>query len=518
MRTLIVRLVNAALWFFLFIFLIVVVIDRHVAYYMSDAAVPSLPNIVLVLLLAVASYGVYRCLGRSERRMSSLRSLRDAHPKALIVAPLALFAVQCGVYLLSGVNTGWDAHEVASIALVPAPLSEHFDLFWSTYVARYPNNHFIIWCLRMIEALRATLFPFANPYTVFALVACFATSLSFGLFMRLSSALLSDVRAELCADIVYVLLICCSPWFMIPYTDTFGLCLCTIVLWCLVCVRNPWAKWALVGFFGIIGYAIKPTAIFCLAAAVVASAAVRLSPAKLKSAALSGLCLVAGIALAGLVVSSAKASLHVTWEPEAEFTIDHYLMMGLNRETDGSFHDPDVEFTASQPDVETRKMANRQVAAQRLGDFGVGGLAGHLLRKLLLNYNDGTFSWGVEGGFYDFARPTTGWLADLLRSVYYSSSPSYGVFRTLQQLLWIMVLGLIPCTLLGVRGSKGARMLDDDKLVALATMLASIVGVTIFLLIFEARARYLFLYGAFFVLLAGNGMQALLAYAEGRSS
>ena len=55
MRTLIVRLVNAALWFFLFIFLIVVVIDRHVAYYMSDAAVPLLPNIVLVLLLAAVS-------------------------------------------------------------------------------------------------------------------------------------------------------------------------------------------------------------------------------------------------------------------------------------------------------------------------------------------------------------------------------------------------------------------------------------------------------------------------------
>ena len=518
MRTLIVRLVNAALWFFLFIFLIVVVIDRHVAYYMSDAAVPLLPNIVLVLLLAAASYGVYRYLERSERHTSPLRSLRETHPKAFIVAPLALFAIQCGIYLLSGVNTGWDAHEVASIALVPAPLSEHFDLFWTTYVARYPNNLFIIWCLRVLEACRAAIVPWADPYTVFALAACFATSLSFGLFMRLTSTLLSDVRAELFADIVYLLLICFSPWFMIPYTDTFGLCLCTMVLWCLVCIRNPWAKWALIGFFGIIGYAIKPTVIFCLAAAVVASAAVRITSAKLKTAALSALCLVAGIALASFVVNSAKASLHVTWEPEAEFTVDHYLMMGLNNETDGSFHEPDVEFSASQPDVETRKTANRQVAGQRLKDFGVGGLAGHLLRKLLLNYNDGAFSWGAEGGFYTYARPTTGWLPDLLRAYYYSTSPTYGAFRTLQQLLWLLVLAAIPCTLLSMKESGAADKLADDKLVALATMLASIVAVTIFLLVFEARARYLFLYGAFFVLLAGNGMQTLLAYAEGRSS
>lgn len=586
MRKLLSMLCQAALWFFALIFGIVIIVDRHVDYYLSGYNVPLFPNIALVIVLVIAlGLGPVRRLACRRRRSST--DTRHLPLAAYLIAPVAVFAIQLFVFHHAGFHTNWDVAELSRTALAPLPLADHSDLFWEPYLHRYPNNQFFVWLLRQVELTRTHIAPGIDPFDFFAHASCLAVSVGFALFMLIARKTCACRGTELFADVVFGMLFALSPWYMIPYSDSFGLLLCTTMLCCLVCIDCRPLRWGLAGLMGMLAIAIKPTAIFVLVAAVVsaawidASAAWSAQRARRRrdadgidaSAALSAparlfggwrarwkrahagngvqgvpaprekkaepcgsetptatvrripvpgsafgvlaqiACLALGISLGLNVVNGARAELGINADPDQEITIHHYLMMGLNDPNDGSFFGEDADFSAHIDTVEDRIKLNVLVARNRLADYGPLGLADHLLRKLLLNYNDGTFGWHIEGYFIKEERGARGPIGDFLRAHIYMGNDCYPVFCTLQQSLWLLVLGLIPASLLAFRQRKSLDDTqvgpDDGRLYALATMLASVTALTVFLLVFEARARYLFLYGASYVLLAAYGLETL---------
>ena len=183
--------------------------------------------------------------------------------------------------------------------------------------------------------------------------------------------------------------------------------------------------------------------------------------------------------------------------------------MGLNSETDGVYSNPDTEFTASFDDKHGRDLADMDLARERLRNYGLRGLGKHLIRKMLVNYGDGSFAWGINGKFFagrhnNMKSPLTGFFGEMI----YDNGKYFEKSLMLAQGIWLLILFgiiLIVCRLL--IKEKESEVCYTDILVIISL---SLMGITAFELIFEALSRYLFIYAPFYLLLGADGYRSLL--------
>ena len=175
-----------------------------------------------------------------------------------------------------------------------------------------------------------------------------------------------------------------------------------------------------------------------------------------------------------------------------EMPMTHFLMMGINKERSGVYLAEDVLYTQSYKGLDEKKDANIKEIKRRLKKYGIDGYVQLLVNKSLVNYNDGTFAWGVEGNFYSQICAEDGKLATLLKNIYYSdgSGEYYAYYSTMMQGVWILLLVL---SLFSFPYAKRYKI---------TVLQLTIIGITLFLLLFEARARYLLLYAPYFIIVS----------------
>ena len=255
-------------------------------------------------------------------------------------------------------------------------------------------------------------------------------------------------------------------------------------------------KYLFFSFSCFIGYLFKPTVLIILIAAVILGIVNLLSGQKIeyKKAAAMLCC----VAIAAASAFSVKHILVTRKKLPAEksMTITHYLMMGLNSETEGVYSSDDVKYSRNIGDKKARQEANIKIIRERLEKMGFKGLAKLFIKKNLSNYNDGTFTWSREGTFYRIVHPSNSRVTMALRD-FYCNKPE--TFRFLAQTIWFFIL-LCICFSAFLKASAYSGIIS---LVAL-----SLFGESIFLLLFECRARYLFLYLPLFLILAAVGLAA----------
>lgn len=173
----------------------------------------------------------------------------------------------------------------------------------------------------------------------------------------------------------------------------------------------------------------------------------------------------------------------------------HFLMMGLNTKTEGGYCYEDVKFSYKLSDIETRERENLRMVRKRLKEMKPEGFIKLMVRKNLKNYNDGTFYWMREGN--DTEPPeNNSKAAKSLRNLYYKNGGNYQTFAKTEQIIWLFVLISIIFSFL-----FNKRTLSAESLISL-----SLMGVSIFLLLFECRARYLFLFSPLYLILAATGI------------
>lgn len=122
---------------------------------------------------------------------------------------------------------------------------------------------------------------------------------------------------------------------------------------------------------------------------------------------------------------------------------------------------------------------------------------------MLINYNDGTFGWGVEGSFYYWIPENNNIISHFLKNIYYNEGKYYRIYSQILQLIWVMVL-----TGVGVASIFDLKRKNDIYVV----LKLCIIGITLFELLFEARARYLYLYVPIYILffiLNGNCLEKI---------
>ena len=181
----------------------------------------------------------------------------------------------------------------------------------------------------------------------------------------------------------------------------------------------------------------------------------------------------------------------------------HYLMMGLNSSNHGIYLYDDYIFSQSFETNAERDRADLEEAKNRIVAYGPAGFLDHLNQKQLINYTDGTFAWTKEGNFFlEEAEWAQNRVSDLVRSFIRPDGANYNLFKIFKQFIWVTLLFFL---LFAPACSRDGSGIAGNKLIF--TMMLSIIGLTIFELLFEARARYLFTYAPIYVILGVWGMR-----------
>ena len=111
-----------------------------------------------------------------------------------------------------------------------------------------------------------------------------------------------------------------------------------------------------------------------------------------------------------------------------------------------------------------------------------------MAKKALVVFNDGTYAWGEEADFYGTSYHGDGVLHRFYDSLYRTDGRWYGVKKYPAQIIWYGLLLL--CFFTGFLKEKKTPL----------PLVAALIGIMVFDMLFEARARYLLVYAPVFIL------------------
>ena len=420
---------------------------------------------------------------------------------------VALFAIQMAIVYGCWFKTGWDIFEITH------PELAHLD---PAYFSTYPNQWFITGFFSVVT--NVAHFFNIDQYLLFVIGSCASVAISVVLASFVGRAI-GGTFVGLSTFAVSFVLCGLSPNILIPYTDSYGMLCPTVTLFFYAVVKKPWLRVSGVVFFGYIGYCIKPTGIFIVAAVAVVELC------RLFSKILGG-CLgrvnmrsVAGPFMGGILSFVLAFSLASFFESRVVFDNDeskafnaaHYLMMGFNQETNGVYSQDDFAFSSGFDNVSDRTTGNLDVWSDRVHEAGVSGVTRLLVEKACLSYGEGAFTWR-DWYFEDVYGQNVlfKWLygipdeGDTPLKLAPDDVVPWAYFA---QVVWFFVL-------LGIASSLFARKIPSRiAVIAIALFMTSV-----FLLLFECRARYLFLYAPCFVIAGMYGWMSISRYIDRRFS
>ncbi len=465
--------------------------------------------------LAVLAHQKARTWSWPERRFT---------PVALALG-VALFIVQLLVVRGAGFVTSWD---VAVLTQVGDRLGEAGPD--TAYFSTYPNQLFLYGLFTKIAEVGA--WAGVGSYTSLVVGGCACVALSVVLASFVCRRLLGAHKA-LVFQAIASLYLGLNGWILVPYSDSYGILPCTAALFFLAVPRRWWARWAGLVACCTLGYMIKPTSLAILGAAALvcllprAIDAVRdvragtasLAACAAKAGKLACVCAVS-LALAAGVGTLIKGD-YVQATPGQARGVAHYLMMGVNPQSKGVYSAADNELSNSIADPQERTQTQLGIWWERVRTAGPAGLAALLYEKNLSTYADGSFGWKKET-HDDFFHEVTGdsWAMREFYGVYEGLADD-GVSLTrglpyywLCQAAWFATLG--GCVLCMRRRSRAAsrpsggeaadgreRRHQDEVFAAMALALLILSA---YLLVFECRARYLFIFSPYFLLMGVDGL------------
>lgn len=502
------------------ILLVLLVLDNRFNYvYQSFCEVPNLV-FAAVIILAMGSYYLINkkkilFAQRQKKKKfepSTVKKLKlQLERRNLALLSIILFGVQLIVAWQIYFKTGWDCGILVKMAQDVA--YNYADIGSNSYFSMYPNNVLLVAVFAAV--LRFTKFlGFHADYFPLVMIGCLLVNMA-GFFMADCIRKLTKKNwLALVSWGMYMVLCGLSPWISIPYSDTFSILFPILCIWLYMyrTEKNKYFIWGGIGFFGWLGYYIKPTVILVVLGLValevwhfISNYDNKQRRKTVRSAVTIAGALVFSVLLATSFNEVARQKMGFTPNENKKFTPAHYMMMGLNYDTGGTYDQWDVNYSASAASVKERNQNAVKEIGNRLSDMGVSGLASHVARKMLTNFNDGTFAWGREGEFYWNIQEKNNGLSKKLRSYYYDEGSYYPLFQVISQGMWILTLGLILCLAL-------PRKERADR--TTAAVLLGLLGIICFVMLFEARARYLYLYSPVFILAAALGLERFLAWTK----
>lgn len=458
------------------------------AFFLSNYSIVALSLLTIIIAISAATYA-------KNRQWNLTITTQVTWLFSINKATFFLFLVQAYIFTNTLIFSGWDAGGVYSIANLISKGSE--STWGNAYLSRFPNNQLVVLFQALIIKTDRAIGVFGGDgRVVLVLIQCLLTSLTGKFLYEIIFTLSNSKFTAALGWIAFVILLGLSGWNVIPYTDMMGLIFPTAILKAYLSLHesnHPVTLWAIIVALAFWGYNFKPTTIIVVIALIITEFLFFRRIIGFNKRLFSYLAIVTILSLSVynsiFNLSIEKSGLKINRELDTGAL--HMIMMGMNPVNHGVWYDKDVRLSEGFKNKEERRNAQIATIKQRLKDYGLPGFVHHMYKKTLIVFNDGTFAWGVEGGFYRFVPPDKNTkVAPFLKSIFFSYGSRHKRLSTIQQIVWIS-------TLLFSLGIFFFRTKKEHFLIML-----SLLGTILFNLLFEARARYLILYVPFFIIAA----------------
>lgn len=428
---------------------------------------------------------------------------------------------------------GWDCGMVANSARW---VYNGEGMGYDDYYYIFINNVPITWLLYVLYGISDSLPNYAyNPEFIWIQFQClmFALALFFSVMtVLLISKKIAPALLSLLGGAVFLGL---CPWQIIPYTDASTIAVPVTVIFLYVLFRRINSKlkyllYLLLIFIGVLGGIMKATCYVSVIAVAVVDFAwlifegrFTLSPEKksdtlqqIKKLTLRAALLFCGYALASLCKNGMYRAINYVPDYDQQITWTNCLYDGLNETTTGACSGDGLAIARAYAGYprSVRESVELQYAKDRLAARGLVGTLDFWLRKQVMNFNDGTFSWFQEGFFHawDYEDITFSRLKEPLRNIYWIEGTDYQKFVTWSQGIWIFILlGVIfeavSVLAASVKLIKTKKAPSEDasaealyiqtqtppsEALCLRTVkIVAFIGIFLFAMLFEGRARYL---------------------------
>ncbi len=397
--------------------------------------------------------------------------------KFLIIISFIVFGMQLVFQAYGYFCQTWDAgHLVRTVNF----FSRYGRIDDMAYMTRYPNNSMLTFLLILIRSI-----PLIGNSNFLILIFNSVIVNVAGIFTSLTVRNLT--KSNFMSLFIYVFLIpmfLLSPWILVYYSDTFASLFPIIVLYIYTKEKKDYRDYFFICFLSFLGFYIKPTVIIILIAIVITEILFNISKiVNIKKWDIKKIFINVGASILGILVvlsinSASKIYLEYYDVPDViQFKLIHFMAMGLNEETDGIYNGDDVGDTMSEGiNQNYEKVTNRLFKREFKKQINF------FARKTLVNYNDGSFAWGHEGAFFMNVKESNNKLTLFIRNIILPNGKYNKQYHLIVQWLWLMILFFIP-----------SIVKKDNNSFEYAVIL-SIIGISLFLTIFEARARYLYCY------------------------
>lgn len=441
----------------------------------------------------------------------------------LLMATLILFGIQCIVVWNVVFRTSWDPGAVwygaHYVSLGDRAGMESMAYYFSVH----PNNLVLVFVYSVILKLNMlTGSPISNGTMLLALFQCFLISVSGVLFFKTAKRVVGSKLAWL-GYFLYFILVGLSGWILIPYSDSTGLIFPILLFYIYTSlkgtenIKKKYFSVFLLVFLGYIGFQIKPMAVIVLIAIIVIEGlnfigqSIRRKRVDIREAMKYITSGVLGMGIAFILVSAAIKTMDFPVVTETVLGWQHHMMLGLNKDTNGGYSQADFDYSTSFATSEEQHEAEYIEIKERLKDFGVIGYLEHFVKKSSRNFFDASFGWGGIGeNFYSEIFPERdNKLCSVLRSLYYDNTDEtlYKYHWFFRQTLWYVVV--FSMTFM----SWNKDVLDDKRKV----LTLSILGLMLYLQIFEAHPRYMFTFVPLYIIAAGSGVRNIICKMKSRS-
>ena len=376
-----------------------------------------------------------------------------------------------------------------------------FDMSKFDYFLWFPNNaplyNFYIILFRIFIALGITNIQLA--LNIFNAGLLFFSAL----FVERTVQLFAGKEYSGIAIILCIFLCPFSLYSVLAYTDTFSMIFLSAALYFYVRVIKDKANYYLnLSIFSVLvalGTSFKVSVLILAIAAIID---IILKSKNIKQTIIS-LFLVITISFGGFITLK-SANEHSPFLPKYDYNYTipytHWVMMGLNGL--GGYCDDDYQLiTLKQPDKETRQQVNIEEIVNRVVEKGPIGMMYHIANKLGYIYSDGTFT-----ACYSLDKAAVSG-CELHNYVIYLGDKfyylGYGSLGLLLSMLVLIAFGLI------------ASVYKKDNTALMPAI--SLVGLTIFLLLWEAQPRYILNFLPIFILMTVLGIKQLFDIFQKRN-
>ncbi len=474
--------------------------------------------------------------------------LADHTAKILPVCTVLLFMAEV-VFVSSGFfYSDWDP---AGVLDAVYKIMHHDQMAINAdYFSAHPNNLMLVWIYVIVLKI-SSIFGTESVLAI-SVFQCLLFSVTGVLIFRIVRRVLMSTGAKYpfivswITWIIYAVVVGMSPWLIITYSDQVGMVFPVLILHIAVRIKvqegsetSKYGAWGLIGVLSAIGYAVKPQTVIVSIAVIIVEVVHFFAPLiikkrnpgkkvseQLRDMAVSFAFFGVTLVLVHLfIVKTVYPSLGIPLNSDKEFGMPHYIMMGLNPETDGVYSNDDTNFTNELPRPE-RGRKNMEVARERLDEYGTAGFIRHLFRKTMINFGDGTFAWGIDGNFFagtdfcDMPYVSPNALTPHILAWIQVGAEHNALFSLIEQGMWLTILTLsllaaLPAGIVTrlIHSKKNAveNTSEQDTLSGGCgwfrdVVLLSLLGIFVFELIFEAKARYLFIYVPFWIIAAVFGI------------